>query len=83
MLGIKPCPFCGSNKTKVDAQRQNLRYYSCRYYKYSVRCNICHARGSIVGGYVTMGDNIKNGIEYTTIEELKLKAVNAWNNRHE
>ncbi len=83
MSEIKPCPFCGSKQVKVDAQRRNLRYYGCRYYKYSVRCNICYARGSLVGGYVKMGENIKNGLNYTTTTELRLKAIDAWNNRYE
>lgn len=42
-----------------------------------------NARGSIASGYVAIGNNIKNGIEYTTIEELEYKAINAWNNRYE
>ncbi len=83
MSEIKPCPFCGSKQLKVDSQRHNFRYYTCKYYKYSVRCNICYARGSVVGGYVPIGGNIKHGINYTTTKELKLKAINAWNNRHE
>lgn len=83
MSKIKPCPFCGSNKTKVNSQSQWFNHYSCRYYKYSVRCKICLARGSLVGGYVLVGEKIMNNMEYTTTEELELKAINAWNNRHE
>lgn len=40
---LKPCPFCGSNKLKVDKNTRNGRI------TYSVRCNICHARGGASG----------------------------------
>lgn len=32
---LKPCPFCGSDKLKVDNRKGT----------YSIRCNRCHARG--------------------------------------
>lgn len=40
---LKSCPFCGSNKLKVDKNTRNGRI------AYSVRCNICHARGGTSG----------------------------------
>lgn len=40
---LKPCPFCGSIKLKVDKNTRNGRI------TYSVRCNICHARGGASG----------------------------------
>lgn len=32
---LKPCPFCGSDKLKIDNRKGT----------YSIRCNRCHARG--------------------------------------
>lgn len=40
---LKPCPFCGSSKLKVDKNTRNVRII------YSVRCNSCHARGGASG----------------------------------
>lgn len=49
---LKPCPFCGSDKLKVDSVS---RYSGIRGYEYtfSVRCNKCHARGGTAkGGWI-------------------------------
>lgn len=90
---LKPCPFCGSTKIKVDSKSvrvgsnglDDLVYRST----YSVRCNKCHARGGAIGGKVLSLENYPTNIPYplpswaTTWQELKAKAVAAWNNRLE
>lgn len=84
MSEIKPCPFCGSNKTKIDSQQSKFYGRSDgKYYKYSIRCNVCHARGPITSSYINLYDSMADGIEYTTKAELELRVIEAWNNRYE
>lgn len=67
------CPFCGSNKTKVQVNRT----YS--YIRASGRCNSCHARGPIITKSLS---SIKfNSIdEITNIEkDVKNLAIDKWN----
>lgn len=52
------CPFCGSDKTKVQVNRT----YS--YIKASGRCNSCHARGPLISKSLS-------GIKFTSIDEIK------------
>jgi Lar family restriction alleviation protein len=93
MIELKPCPFCGSTKLKINSKstkagyngRDNIVYRAT----YSVRCNKCHARGGAIGGKVLSLENYPINIPYplpswaTTWQELKAKAVVAWNNRLE
>lgn len=79
-IELKPCPFCGSVKLKID-NKQKLGEYDAismhrlTYVTYSVRCNVCHARGGCVSGTIKFPPCEKN--------ELKKKAAEAWNRRAE
>jgi Lar family restriction alleviation protein len=86
---LKLCPFCGSAKLKIE---RKSKYVGCNrlgerveQHTYSVRCNVCHARGGAIGGKVLFGTSIF-GKDIspdwaTTDAELKEKAINAWNRR--
>lgn len=73
---LKPCPFCGSEKLKVDSKSRDGRM------TFSVRCNVCHARGG-----VTSIDKrvVIRELGYKGLRELEkqagLKAVEIWNTR--
>lgn len=89
MTELKPCPFCGNDKLKID-KKSVLDGYNglgerVDRHTYSVRCNICYARGPTVGGRI-----VKESESYrftglpvwaTTDEVLKELAVDAWNER--
>lgn len=87
MNELKPCPFCGYNKLKIDRKRKRAGYTGLDdivyYDTYSVRCPKCFARGGAVGGRVLAGilyvDKIPEWV--TTTDELKSKAAEAWNTR--
>jgi Lar family restriction alleviation protein len=89
MAELKPCPFCGYNKLKIDRKRKRAGYTGLDdivyYDTYSVRCPKCFARGGVVGGRVLAGilyvDRIPEWA--TTAEELKARAAEAWNRRVE
>ena len=53
---LKSCPFCGSNKLKIDKKSKlvgrNGLDWNVYQQTYSVRCNVCHARGGAIGGKV-------------------------------
>jgi len=67
---LKPCPFCGSNKLKLDKQTRNDRT------TYSVRCNKCHARGGT-------SSCMKLQYNLNRVEEnfVMTKAIEHWNQR--
>ena len=54
MADLKPCPFCGSDKLKIDSKSGRIHYYEkdgmnpWQNVVYSIRCNCCHARGGAV-----------------------------------
>lgn len=84
---LKPCPFCGSKKLKID-KKSKLAGYSgigvrIDRLTFSVRCNSCFARGGAVGGdvnqYVKDPSRLPQNI--TTVETLKNKAIELWNRR--
>lgn len=93
MVKLKPCPFCGSNKLKIERKSRfagwNGLDQRVENHTYSVRCNVCHARGPSSGDRVIPGftkrlyDEIE--LEYpnwaTTDEALKNGAVEKWNKR--
>ena len=89
MTELKPCPFCGYNKLKIDRKRKRAGYTGLDdivyYDTYSVRCPKCFGRGGAVGGRVLAGilyvDRIPEWA--TTADELKSKAAEAWNRRAE
>ena len=83
---LKKCPFCGSTKLKIDKKSklyENTAIARIENHTFSVRCNVCHARGGAVGGKVADFRYTKNPLpEYLTTDvELKQKAIEAWNNR--
>lgn len=90
---LKPCPFCGSKKIKIDSKSVKTGYNGVGdiIYRatYSARCNRCHARGGAVGGKVLSLENYPRDIRYalpswaTIWEKLKAEAVEAWNRRTE
>lgn len=69
------CPFCGSDKTKIE--RKTKRVFAGfnkqeEYISASVRCNKCHARGPIVTG---------KSIDIFEINEKAEQKWNAWINQ--
>ena len=88
MTELKPCPVCGSTKLKVERKSRlagwNGLDMRVEMHTYSVRCNVCHARGGAVGGRV-MNDPwlrcAQSGNWATTDKEIEAKAIEAWNRR--
>ena len=86
---LKPCPFCRSNKLKVECKSvfagTNGLDERVERHTYSVRCSVCHARGSAFGGRVLISyyfrKDLKPPIWATTDDELQNKAITAWNTR--
>ena len=88
---LKPCPFCGSDKLKIESSSSKYRdrptdiggWVLYRHYIMSVRCNVCYARGCTVSGDVVIdtryGDLVLAG--YTTVEKIKEETIEAWNRR--
>ena len=88
---LKPCPFCGSNKLKIESSSSKCRdrrsdicqWVLYRHYIMSVRCNVCYARGCTVSGDVVIdpryGDLVLAG--YTTVEKIEERTIEAWNKR--
>ena len=92
MSDLKPCPFCSSTKLKLEKKSVLAGYNGMEWkverHTWSVRCNVCKARGGVVSGKVIPNfDFFNRGIgaampEWaTTDDELKLKAIEAWNRR--
>lgn len=89
MNELKPCPFCGSNKLKIESSSYKQRdhhhtYYGewvlYKHYVMSVRCNCCHSRGPTVSGDVVIMPKLElDG--YTTVEDIENKTVEVWNRR--
>lgn len=80
---LKPCPFCGSQKLKVDGTSKYNSYSNVYHTTMSVRCNVCHARGKPFSGLTRNYMYGTPKYETTTIEELKQKAREAWNRRQD
>lgn len=82
-----PCN-CGSEKLKLDKKSGRVLGYPS-YVKnvtYSVRCNVCHARGGTASGVVVKHsfcdnpDKIRN-FQVKSDWELIAQAVSIWNDR--
>lgn len=89
MENMKPCPFCGKQKTKVETKQSLYRHLHRQRIESvtaSVRCTCCFARGPAAGGKVS---DAYREVPYdpeetcilTTYEELKKRAIDAWNKR--
>ena len=85
---LKPCPFCGSNKLKVCKKNGGSEYMNelghriNRHY-FSVRCQVCFARGGTAGGLVPdhVQEKYRGVPEITTDTDLQEEAVRLWNER--
>lgn len=73
------CPFCGKNKLSVDCKSKN-EYEGCKR-TYSVRCNSCFARGSVVSGFVSKSHYCNKEVPIVSDIELIEKAKELWNHR--
>lgn len=73
MAELKPCPFCGGTKLKIDSKRASQCGKTAHCYV-SVRCMKCHARSPVVG------INMPNG-HYNEREICKTAVIEAWNRR--
>lgn len=90
MEAMKPCPFCGGTKLKVDTKQKLDGYCEIggrvNAVTASVRCSICHARGSTAGGktidayrYTRREQELPKWA--TTLDDLKRRAIDLWNYR--
>ena len=82
---LLPCPFCGSDKLKMDSKNGRIHYHEKDGMKawqnvvYSVRCNKCHARGGTVSADLpTMGILGDYKIKRDKVIE---DCINKWNTR--
>lgn len=80
---LKPCPFCGSMKLKIDSKRTKMHgemvdgnYKSRSRCAVTVRCSKCHTRGPVAGVVVYDG-------EYNEISLGSKLAIEQWNKRAE
>lgn len=86
---LKFCPFCGSKKLKIQGTQRRIGVIGTdepvAHETYSVRCNICHARGGAAGGKVILTRLRVHESELpdwaSSRESLKEKAIDAWNRR--
>lgn len=86
---LKSFPFCGSTKLKLESRQKLVGYNGLdkrvENRTYSVRCNVCHARGGAVGGKVVPEMKLRPDIDLPswamTDDVLKEKAIAAWNRR--
>lgn len=89
MTELKPCPFCGSSKSSIKSKSHVAGWTGIDArvdeMTFSVRCNVCHARGGTVSGKVitTLLYMYKDHMpEWATrAETLKQKAAEMWNRR--
>ena len=85
---LNPCPFCKEkSRLKLTCKSSligyNLRNWRVERHTWTVRCNVCHARGPAVGGKVIDRRLMLDGETLpswaTTDEELEEKATVLWN----
>lgn len=70
-IELKPCPFCGNTKLKIESKHHGHHYYEGTH-SASVRCSKCHARGPTASCKVEKG-------KYHTDEATNQKAAELWN----
>ena len=79
MAELKPCPFCGGTKLKIDQKKSSTRKWNketSRLEKLTVvtvRCNQCHTRGPTTSMYADVYDR--------PTRLLEKAAIKAWNTR--
>lgn len=88
---LLPCPFCGSSKVKVRHRGviagTNGLGHMVENHAYSVRCNVCHARGPLKSGKVVppfpfIQDEPREIPSWATTDcVLSYRARLAWNTR--
>ncbi len=86
---LKTCPFCGSKKLKIQGTHRRIGRTGTdepvARETFSVRCNVCHARGGAVGGKVILTRLRLRESELpnwaSSRDSLKEKAIEAWNRR--
>ena len=80
MAELKPCPFCGGTKLKVDSKKgSNFRVVNGKveeFHVVTVRCNRCHTRGPTTSVYLAWG-------QYDAAKVMNDAAIEAWNRRAE
>lgn len=74
-MEIKPCPFCGNVKLKVESKHHGTHYYTGTH-SASVRCSKCHARGPTASCKVEPG-------KYHADEASEQRAIELWNRVYE
>lgn len=70
---IKPCPFCGGNKLKIDSKR-TFKHGNEKHCSVTVRCMNCHARSPVIG--INMPDG-----RYDEREICEKAVIEIWNKR--
>ena len=88
---LNPCPFCKEkSRLKLTCISRYIGFngldWRIERHTWTVRCNVCHARGPTIGGKVVPRRLVLEGREIlpswaTTDEELKEKATALWNGR--
>lgn len=88
MSELKPCPFCGGTKLKIESKSVLAGYNGLdqrvERITYSVRCNKCNARGGTASGKILSlyRFSINKLPEWATTDTaVKQKAIEAWNRR--
>ena len=80
MAELKPCPFCGGTKLKVDSKKSNNGKWDGNKYFVShvvtVRCNRCFTRGPATSVWLRTN-------EYGAAKKGEGAAIEAWNRRAE
>lgn len=62
---LKPCPFCGSTRLSVKSKKRKAYLGMEIAATYSVRCNVCKARGGTASIYTSRKEYLegKTGAE--------------------
>lgn len=85
---MKPCPFCNSEKLKLETKNGPIHYYekngmrTWQNVKFSIRCNSCHARGGVVSKDLPKDMSMPLEEMRRLRHETEIKAIDKWNNRH-
>lgn len=83
MPELKPCPFCGNTKLKVDSKSKRNSYTHTVHFMVSVRCLCCHARGGTASGEIPVHFGELKLDKLTDYSALKHEAIENWNRRAE